>query len=160
MKKAVSFKSLSKLVEKNHSQKKKVVLIGGVFDLIHVGHIRFLKQAKQLGDTLIVLLENDTRVQQKKGVTRPIHTQAERAEMLMALSFVDYIILLPHMPDDDAYVSLTKKISPAIIASTTGDPYEKQKKKQAKMVAAQFIEIPKIQTPSTTQLAKLLKLET
>ncbi|MBI3343244.1 adenylyltransferase/cytidyltransferase family protein, partial [Candidatus Gottesmanbacteria bacterium] len=60
----------------------KKILVGGCFDLLHYGHIRFLEEAKKLGDHLVVALESDENVRRMKGEGRPIHTQAQRKEML------------------------------------------------------------------------------
>lgn len=136
--------------------KKNTVLVGGCFDILHFGHIYFLKKAKKLGDILVIALESDENTRKLKGPKRPIHTQKQRAEMLKSLSFVDKVILLPPSPD---YLSLVKKVKPDVIAATQGDPLIKNKEKLAKLVGAKVVMIPKIKTPSTTQIAKLLKIE-
>lgn len=138
---------------------KRVVLVGGCFDLIHYGHIEFLKQSKTHGDYLLVALESDENVRRRKGDTRPIHTQTQRKTMLEALSFVDEVLLLPVMTTDQDYYDLVERVKPDSIAITEGDPYRIQKQKQADHIGATLIEIPKIHTPSTSQLAKLLGLE-
>ena len=138
---------------------KKIVLVGGCFDLLHYGHISFLKQAKALGDYLIVALEADQNVRFAKGDNRPIHSQEQRKEMLTSLSFVDEVIPLPPMNQDFQYFTLVEKIHPQIIAVTEGDPVVYKKMKQAEQVGAKLVEIPKVHTPSTSQLAKLLGLE-
>ena len=137
----------------------KKVIVGGCFDLLHYGHITFLKKAKELGDTLIVLLESDEKVRRLKGDTRPIHNQNQRKEMLESLSFVDEVIILPAVTTDQFYADLVDQIRPDIIAATEGDPMVEQKRKQATWFGAQLVVIPKIHTPSTSQLAKLLGLE-
>ena len=139
--------------------KKKIVLVGGCFDLLHFGHITFLQQAKALGDYLVVALESDENVRRMKGDTRPIHTQAQRKEMLESLSFVNEVIPLPPMHNDKDYFELVRKIKPAVIAVTSGDSAKVKKLEQANKVRAVLIEIPKIHTPSTSQLVKLLDLE-
>jgi FAD synthetase len=138
---------------------KKIVLVGGCFDLLHYGHIHFLKQAKSYGDWLVVALESDENVRRMKGDARPIHTQAQRKEMLESLSFVDEAIALPMMRDDRDYYELVRKIKPAVIAVTAGDAAIVKKREQAEEIGAKLVEIPKIHTPSTSQLAKLLGLE-
>jgi len=140
-------------------ESKKIVLVGGCFDLLHYGHISFLKQAKALGDYLIVALEADQNVRFAKGDNRPIHSQQQRKEMLTSLSFVDEVIPLPPMNQDFQYFNLVEKIHPQIIAITEGDPVVDKKLKQAEQVGAKLVEIPKVHTPSTSQLAKLLGLE-
>lgn len=137
----------------------KKVLVGGCFDLLHYGHIEFLRQAKALGDHLVVALESDENVRHMKGDSRPIHAQEQRKKMLEALSFVDEVISLPSMKSDEDYANLILKIKPAAIAVTRGDPIIDKKRHHAETVAAKLVVIPKIHTPSTSQLAKLLGLE-
>lgn len=137
----------------------KKVLVGGCFDFIHYGHISFLKQAKMLGDYLVVALESDENVRRTKGDARPIHSQDQRKQMLEALTYIDEVIALPPMKTDDEYFKLVTDVKPTVIAITEGDPIKHKKELQAQKVGAQLIEIPKIHTPSTSQLAKLLGLE-
>ena len=137
----------------------KKVLVGGCFDLLHYGHIRFLEEAKKLGDHLVVALESDESVRRKKGESRPIHTQEQRKAMLEALSCVDEIIALPPMNNHQNYFDLVTRIHPQIIAITQGDPVEQNKREQAANIGATLIVIPKVPTPSTSQLSKLLGLE-
>lgn len=137
----------------------KKVLVGGCFDFIHFGHISFLTQAKALGDYLIVALESDENVRNAKGDMRPIHTQEQRKQMLEALAFVDEVIALPPMRTDVAYYNLVTDVKPAVIAITEGDPIQDKKQEQAQKIGAELVVIPKIHTPSTSQLAKLLDLE-
>ena len=137
----------------------KKVLVGGCFDLLHYGHIRFLEEAKKLGDWLVVALESDENARRMKGDGRPIHTQQQRKELLKALSCVDEVIALPPMRNHQEYYDLVTRVAPQVIAITEGDPLESNKREQAAKAAAQLIVIPKIPTPSTSQLAKLLGLE-
>lgn len=137
----------------------KKVLVGGCFDILHHGHITFLKEAKKLGDYLIVALESDENVKRVKGDMRPIHTQKQRKSMLEALSCIDEVIPLPPMHTDQEYFDFVKKCSPMVIAVTDGDPILTKKKQQAALVGADLVVIPKIHTPSTSQLAKFLGLE-
>lgn len=143
----------------NNITAKRVVLVGGCFDLLHFGHISFLKNAKALGDHLVVALESDENVRQMKGPSRPIHSQLQRKEMLEALTFVDEVIMLAPMKSDADYEALVAKINPQVIAITQGDLMEFKKRQHAQRVHAEIIIIPKIHTPSTSQLAKLLDLE-
>ncbi len=138
---------------------KKIVLVGGCFDVLHYGHIKFLQQAKKLGDTLVVLLESDEKVRKMKGDKRPIHTQKQRKAILDALSCVDEVILLPSKTTDEFYKNLVDRMKPSLIAVTEGDPILEKKRAQAEEIRAKLVIIPKIHTPSTSQLAKLLGLE-
>jgi D-beta-D-heptose 7-phosphate kinase/D-beta-D-heptose 1-phosphate adenosyltransferase len=72
---------------------KKVVFTNGCFDLIHPGHVRYLRQARALGDALIVALNSDRSVRELKGDKRPILTETERAEVMNALSSVDFVTI-------------------------------------------------------------------
>lgn len=138
---------------------REAVLVGGCFDVLHFGHIEFLKYAKLEGNYLIVALESDENVKRRKGENRPIHTQEQRKTMITALSFVDEVVLLPTMTKDSDYEEFVEKIHPEVIAVTEGDPYLMHKQRQAALIGATVIEIPKIHTPSTSQLAKLIGLE-
>jgi len=134
---------------RNH--KVKVVLVGGCFDILHYGHISFLKKAKKLGNYLVVALESDENTMKLKGPSRPIHNQNQRKKMLESLRFVNKVIALPPMKSDSDYEKLVRKVNPDIIAITQGDTKNTFRVKT--------IIIPKIKTPSTTQIAKLLKIE-
>lgn len=103
------------LVEKDldiiMEEDKCVVFTNGCFDLLHVGHIRFLKKAAQLGDLLIVAVNSDNSVRRLKGHQRPIVTESERMEMLSSLSCVDYVIKF----HEDTPAKLIEAIKPNII---------------------------------------------
>jgi len=75
--------------------KAKIVLANGCFDLFHVGHIRYLAGAKALGDILIVGINSDEQVRKLKGEKRPFMPEQERAEIISALKFVDYVTIFP-----------------------------------------------------------------
>lgn len=137
----------------------KKVLVGGCFDLLHFGHIKFLEEAKKLGDHLIVALESDENVRRMKGATRPIHTQTQRKSMLESLRFVDEVIVLPPLKTDAEYAALVTRVHPTVIALTEGDTMEDKKRQHARLVRANVVVIPRVHTPSTSQLTKLLELE-
>lgn len=112
-----------------------IVLVEGCFDVLHFGHIEFLRKAKAAGDYLVVALEPDERILKYKH-RKPIHTQKERAEILSTLRFVDKIILLPLLNGFEEYNQLVQNIHPQVIAITAGDPQLKNKQNQAKIVGA------------------------
>lgn len=120
---------------------KKVILAGGCFDIIHEGHIQFLKRAKALGDILIILLESDSNIKKIKGVNRPLNNQNVRAQNLSKLDIIDYIIILDTPKTSNYYYNLVKLISPDIIAVTTGDPFLEDKKRQAQLVGGKVVEV-------------------
>jgi rfaE bifunctional protein nucleotidyltransferase chain/domain len=84
---------LRRIVASEKARGRTVVLANGCFDLFHVGHIRYLRAAKQKGDILVVALNSDASVRRLKGAGRPILPQKERAEILSAFSFVDYVTI-------------------------------------------------------------------
>ena len=117
---------------------KKIVLVGGCFDILHSGHIQLLEKAKQTGNCLVVALEPDERISRYKNRT-PTHTQQERAHNLLALRAVDHVILLPLLHGFDDYLELVKIINPDVIAVTSNDPQMTNKQKQADTIGAQLI---------------------
>jgi FAD synthetase len=119
-------------------QDKKIVLVGGCFDIIHFGHIQFLEKAKEAGDYLVVALEPDERIIDYKK-RAPTHTQKERAYNLLALRFVDQVVMLPLLHGFDDYLALVKNMRPDIIAITNNDPQLSNKQKQADAIGAQLV---------------------
>jgi D-beta-D-heptose 7-phosphate kinase/D-beta-D-heptose 1-phosphate adenosyltransferase len=92
----IKIKTLEELVEIIKGLKvggKKVVFTNGCFDLIHIGHIKFLQEARSLGDCLIVGINTDASVRKVKGPGRPLIGENERADLLAALHWVDYVVL-------------------------------------------------------------------
>jgi rfaE bifunctional protein nucleotidyltransferase chain/domain len=83
--------ALLKEIARRQTQGERVVFTNGVFDLLHLGHVRYLREARDLGDLLVVALNSDASARQLKGPTRPIIGEAERAETLAALAAVDYV---------------------------------------------------------------------
>jgi len=157
MNKIFTTKQVTELSSKLHDPNKPIVLVGGCFDLLHIGHITFLEEAKKQGDTLVVLLESDAAITAEKGESRPINSQVDRAKILAALSVVDIVIPLePHMKDTD-YDALVFAIKPAIIATTGGDANRHHKERQAKQIDATVIDVtPQISDKSTSKLVTLL----
>ena len=93
MGKRLTIEALRLVVEKLKQVGETIVFANGCFDLLHVGHIRYLEGARRLGDVLIVGLNSDDSVRQLKGLGRPLMPEGERAEILAAISFVDYIVI-------------------------------------------------------------------
>lgn len=93
MNKLYSLDQLSILIQEKKAAGKTVVLANGCFDLIHIGHIRYLQAAKKNGDVLVVALNSDASVRRLKGKGRPLLDEKERAEIISALYFVDYITI-------------------------------------------------------------------
>jgi rfaE bifunctional protein nucleotidyltransferase chain/domain len=130
----------------------KKVVVGGCFDIVHLGHLIFLEKAKAKGDVLIVLLESDENIKKNKGLSRPINNQNDRAFFLTKLKMVDYVIKLPEMKSDEDYLEILKKIKPKIIAVSEGDGGLEKKKKQAEEIGAKVIKVSKLIPHQSTSL--------
>lgn len=157
MKRILSTKDAIKLSKKLQKTEKKIILVGGCFDILHLGHIKFLENSKNLGDILFVILESDGSVSRLKGKDRPINNQIQRAQVLSSLSVVDYVVLLPPMKTDRDYDKLITQIEPVFIAATQDDPNISHKIRQAKLVRGKLkIVTKRIKSKSTTKLAKLI----
>ncbi len=160
MNKLLTINQAIKTSEELRKNGKSIVLAGGVFDILHIGHIRFLKKAKKKGDSLFVLLESDKTARKNKGENRPINTQSARAEVLSSIEFVDCVILLPEMKKDRDYDRLVTHIQPMYIAITEKDKGIKHKMRQAKTVGAKVLSVtPEIKDKSTTKIAKIIEEE-
>lgn len=139
--------------------KKKIVLAGGCFDILHFGHIHYLKNAKALGDHLVVAIESDANIKKLKGEKRPFHNQNQRKEILESLSFVNEVVILKDKMSDSDYEELVLSVSPHVVAVTQGDPILEKKKNHATKVNAKVVEIAKVSVSSTSEIAKILELE-
>jgi rfaE bifunctional protein nucleotidyltransferase chain/domain len=103
------------LAERFRAAGRRIVLANGVFDLLHVGHIRYLESARRLGDVLFVGLNGDASVRRLKGHGRPVMPASERAELLTALRAVDYVVIF----DDDTADALLRALRPDVHAKGT-----------------------------------------
>jgi rfaE bifunctional protein nucleotidyltransferase chain/domain len=103
------------LAERLRAQGKRIVLANGCFDLLHVGHVRYLRHARRLGDVLFVGLNSDAAVARLKGAGRPLVPASERAEMLAALREVDHVVVF----DEDTADRLIATLRPAVHAKGT-----------------------------------------
>jgi len=107
-------KTLDRLHEalaSHRQQGEKIVFTNGCFDLLHVGHIRLLQQARALGDLLVLALNSDRSVRKLKGPSRPVQPQNDRAEILAALTCVDYVTLF----DEDTPLAVIERLLPDIL---------------------------------------------
>jgi rfaE bifunctional protein nucleotidyltransferase chain/domain len=153
MKKIITSEEAGSVVAKLKEEGNKIVLAGGCFDILHVGHIAFLEKAKAEGDVLILLLESDEAIKLLKGDKRPINSQQNRAIVLAAIKSVDFVVLLPRPFKTQDYRELVSEIKPDVIVVTAGDPNLLEKKSQAKEVGGIVkIVLKKIPEHSTTKL--------
>ena len=101
---------LKTVLETERSEGKRIVSTNGVFDVLHVGHVRYLKAARELGDLLVVGLNSDACTRRLKGPTRPFVPENERAELLVSLECVSYVVIF----DEATPEVLLEEIRPAI----------------------------------------------
>ena len=104
------FKNIDVFVSKIDISDKKVVFTNGCFDILHLGHLRLLKKASQMGDVLVLGLNTDTSIKILKGEERPINNQNYRSEMLEYFDFIDYIILF----NNETPLELIIKVCPML----------------------------------------------
>lgn len=110
-KKIISQDSLKKAVGTLKQKHKKIVFTNGCFDVLHRGHIEYLKKARAIGDILVVALNSDASVKGIKGDGRPINRQRDRAAILASLEFVDFVTIF----NEDTPLKLIKKLKPDIL---------------------------------------------
>ena len=144
----------------NGSTTSGLVVVTGVFDRLHIGHLRFLEAARQLGDALIVGVEDDARVRRWKGPERPIMSQDDRCELLAALRVVDRVFLISgERVDPDYYVDVLRPLAPRYLAVTSDDPFLTEKREAMERIGVEVrVVTPRIENYSTTRLIRLLGL--
>jgi rfaE bifunctional protein nucleotidyltransferase chain/domain len=109
-KKIVTANEARAIAAKMREDGRKLVFTNGCFDLLHVGHVRYLAAARALGDALLVAINGDESVRALKGDGRPLNREADRAEIIAALTTVDYVVVFPEV----RATALLEKIRPAI----------------------------------------------
>jgi rfaE bifunctional protein nucleotidyltransferase chain/domain len=105
-----TLETLLPVIEEHRRNGQAIVFANGCFDLLHVGHIRYLQGARALGDVLVVGLNGDSSVRMLKGPGRPLMPQEERAEILSAVRYVDYLVIF----DETTVVHLLEQLRPHI----------------------------------------------
>ena len=147
-------KNIADFVEKLHKSGKTVVTTNGCFDILHVGHVRYLQKTKTFADYSIVLLNSDKSVKSIKGPTRPINNENDRAEILCALSCVDYVVMF----DEDSPANLLDEIKPDVYTKGADYTIETLPEAQGIMEAGGRIEfIPFVKGKSTTSVIEKMK---
>lgn len=150
----VSLSILVRKIRRLKKQKKKIVFTNGCFDLLHAGHIRLLKIAKGLGDVLIVGLNSDRSARKLKGPGRPIALEKDRAEVLFAVRYVDYVVLF----SEPTPLKLIQALSPDVLVK--GADY-----RMSAIIGADWVEsyggrvvrIPLLKGRSSSVILKKLK---
>ncbi|HXD33584.1 MAG TPA: D-glycero-beta-D-manno-heptose 1-phosphate adenylyltransferase [Pyrinomonadaceae bacterium] len=153
-KKVLSFNELGVERARLRADGKTLVFTNGVFDLLHVGHVRYLAAARELGDALVVAINSDRAVKELKGDARPIIVEAERAEVLAALRQVSYVTIF----DDISPRSLIAALLPDVLVK--GGDYgldEIHGREEVEAAGGKVISLPFIEGASTTSMIERMK---
>ncbi len=144
------------IVDQLKAQGKKVVFTNGCFDILHIGHIRYLKKAKSLGNVLVIGLNTDHSVKLIKGEKRPIMPEKERAEILAALEFVDYLVFFEE-PDP---LGLIETLRPNVLVKGADWPRSKIiGQKIVKKIGGRVVRVPLVAGASSTGvIEKIIKI--
>ncbi len=142
---------LAQIVQERRQAGERCVFTNGCFDILHVGHIRYLQEARELGDYLVVAINSDESVRQLKGYPRPFVTQDERAEMLAALESVDYVTIYDELTAE----AVVRLLRPEIYVK--GGDYRPDTILEAPAVRSyggQVVTVALVQGRSTTRLVE------
>lgn len=153
----VARSQIPSLIAELRRQGRRIVTTNGCFDILHVGHVRYLQEARRHGDVLIVGLNGDDSVRRLKGSGRPINVQADRAEMLAALACVDHVIIF----DEDTPQELLGQIRPDV--HVKGGDYTRVTLPEAEVVerhGGRIVLIPLVPDRSTSGLIERLREST
>lgn len=155
MRKIKNFKEIAVICRHLRKQGKTIVFTNGCFDILHAGHVRMLRKASSLGETLIVGLNTDSSVRRIKGSSRPFTGQRERAEILEALEMVNYVVLF----SQDTPEKLIHVIKPDVLVK--GSDYSPDQ-----VVGREFVEgyggrivlFPLVRNRSTTNVVNKIRM--
>jgi rfaE bifunctional protein nucleotidyltransferase chain/domain len=134
---------------------KRLVFTNGCFDILHVGHVRYLASARELGDALLVAINSDRSVRELKGAGRPVMNEEERAEMLAALCAVDYVTIF----DDISPRSLIAEVLPDVLVK--GGDYKLDEihgREEVEAAGGRVLSLPFVEGASTSSIIERIKL--
>src|ERR1043165_3438936 len=132
----------------------RLVFTNGCFDILHVGHVRYLQRARELGDALLVAVNSDRWVRELKGAGRPVMNEDERAELLAALGAVDYVTIF----DDISPRSLIAEILPDVLVK--GGDYSLDQihgREEVEAAGGRVVSLPFVEGASTSEIVKRIK---
>jgi rfaE bifunctional protein nucleotidyltransferase chain/domain len=152
--KILSIKELREERERLRAAGRRLVFTNGCFDILHVGHARYLAAARRLGDALLVAINSDRSVRELKGAGRPVMSEEERAEMLAALAAVDYVTIF----DDLSPRSLIAAVLPDVLVK--GGDYGLDKihgREEVEAAGGRVLALPFVEGASTTSIIERVK---
>jgi D-beta-D-heptose 7-phosphate kinase/D-beta-D-heptose 1-phosphate adenosyltransferase len=146
-------KELLRIIKDLKEKQRRIVFTNGCFDLLHIGHVRYLEQAKTLGDVLVVGVNSDTSVRKLKGPQRPILPEGERAEILAGLGCVDYVTLFDELDP----LKLITSLHPEVLVK--GGDWTKEQivgKEEVERSGGEVVIIPFVGKASTSNLIETI----
>ena len=154
MNKILDRNTLKITLEALRKKGKKIAFTNGCFDILHVGHVRYLREAKKAGDILVLALNSDSSVRTIKGEERPLVCEEERAEVLAALEFIDFITIFP----ESTPLELINHLKPDILIK--GGDWAEDKvvgRDEVKKWGGRVAIIPEVEGKSTTNIVEKIK---
>jgi D-beta-D-heptose 7-phosphate kinase/D-beta-D-heptose 1-phosphate adenosyltransferase len=154
MNKILERNALRNKLEELRKKGKKIAFTNGCFDILHVGHVRYLREAKKTADVLVLALNSDSSVRSIKGEKRPLMNENERAEILAALEFIDFITIFEELTP----LELICCLKPDILIKGGDWPEEKVVgREEVKAWGGRVAIIPEIEGKSTTNIVEKIK---
>ena len=148
----MNWDNLKTVIDRLKADGKKIVFTNGCFDIIHIGHVRYLREAKKLGDVLVIGLNSDSSVSRLKP-KRPINPESHRAEVLSSLEMVDYVTIF----NEDTPYELIKHLKPDVLVK--GGDWKKEDIVGSDIVP-EVHSLPYISGISTTEIVNRIKSNT
>jgi D-beta-D-heptose 7-phosphate kinase/D-beta-D-heptose 1-phosphate adenosyltransferase len=154
MNKILETNTLKDKLEELRKKGKKIAFTNGCFDILHVGHVRYLREAKKTADVLVLALNSDSSVRSLKGNERPLVPEKERAEILAALEFIDFVIIFTELTP----LELINYLKPDILIKG-GDWAEEDVvgREEIKAWGGRVAIIPEVEGKSTTNIVEKIK---
>ena len=154
MNKILERNELREKMEELRNNGKKIAFTNGCFDILHVGHVRYLREARKTADVLVLALNSDSSVRSIKGEKRPLMNEKERAEILAALEFVDFVTIFPELTP----LELINYLKPDVLIKGGDWPEEKVVgREEVKQWGGRVAIIPEVEGKSTTNIVEKIK---
>jgi D-glycero-beta-D-manno-heptose 1-phosphate adenylyltransferase len=150
-----SLDELAKTVQHLKGIGLKIVLTSGSFDLVHLGHVKYLAKAKELGDVLVVGVDSDAKIRRRKGEDRPMVPEQERLEMLAHQRPVDLLYL---KPEEEERWALIKAVEPDVLVLTTDHSYSADEQVELEEIVGRIEIVPRQATITTSERIRQLHM--
>jgi D-beta-D-heptose 7-phosphate kinase/D-beta-D-heptose 1-phosphate adenosyltransferase len=154
MNKILEREALRNKLEALRKKGKRIAFTNGCFDILHVGHVRYLREAKKTADVLVLAINSDASVRSIKGEKRPLMTENERAEVLAALEFIDFVTIFPELTP----LELINYLKPDVLIKGGDWPEEKVVgREEIKKWGGKVAIIPEVEGKSTTNVVEKIR---